>query len=1042
MSFPFPFTLILARAPQRRRSAWASLMAAWLLALAGLLGSGAAQATVYTFSGNAVDSCTLSNKVYTCPYPAYLDWDDSVVIGSGYTLKVTNNVSVSWNQGLSMSSGAKLIVTGNLNLTAINPANLKISGGDIEVGGTFSMGASAQSATANISAGAIQLGTDRVTITGDLTSRGVINISSGSRITGDVSGTVVTTASPVTITGDVSASSKFTLASGSTVTGKVSAPVFDMLASGSKVTGDIKASTSMTMGSGNTVTGSISTGTFDMQASGSKVTGNVTATNSMTMGSGNAVTGNVDTGDLLLQSSSAIITGDAKVNWATLEWAGRVTGTIYCKNGTKKNKCDCVTNNSGYNVNTANGPRCEGMAPSTPHHFLITHDGQGDTCLPEKITVTACANASCTAPHFAGTVSGKLAPFGVDFSIPDDTGAQVVTVTRFSEGLVKLGLLGVSAQEATTCYRTGNNTNSCDMSFTGGIKLLVDVPNHAAGASDIKATIKGVKANDSQTACVAAFEKNAILDVQYSCNYSKPRTGSEKLTLGGTALACGAATVTAGTTTIKTPFGDNATATLPLSYPDAGEVRLIASAALPDGPTATGSGTFVTVPAKFTLAPAAGPLRAGADFNIAVTAVNSAGVKTPNFDSTDLKDAGATAYDVVVDVACRAQAGAEGVFFAASPSFKDGAANVKARWSEVGRLDLQASLENFMGFKGLNAAGTTNSATGGACSGNVGAFIPQYFKLSIERPAAEVGRQYLYSREPFVLKLTARNLAGAVTENFDRDLIDAKTKAAMSEDVNLSIVGESGAALPLPAPGTLSSEGQPLSKILAAKFKAGSVTLPAAYAFTNLKTAPLTIRLRASNGKATPADVSSAFTASPEPDADKEAKTSMRSGRLRLVNRFGSARGELKMPVIAEIWSGSSWVQHTDDIYTVIPSSAFAITSHKQSAAVASAAPFVVTKSNTDVKLAGGIGSLALTPTGGGPGWGDLAANLGLTNGDSSCLAQAVAPVSTGAKLPWLRSLNVCSKNGSIDIDPSARATFGVFVPETRRIIHVREAFN
>ncbi|WP_288379391.1 DUF6701 domain-containing protein [uncultured Massilia sp.] len=1035
--------LNLARALTKRRgpSAW---MAACLLALAGMLGSGAAQATTYTFNGNAVDSCTLSNKVYTCPYPAYLEWNDAVVIGSGYTLKVTNNVAVGWNQGLSMGSGARLIVTGDLDLNAINPANLKISGGDIEVGGTFSMGASQHTATANISAGAIQLGTDRVTITGNLTSRGVVNISSSSRITGDVRGTVVTAGSPVTITGDVSASSKFSLGSGSTVSGDVTAPVFDMLASGSRVTGTIVATTSMTMGSGNTVTGSITTGTFSMEASGSKVTGNVTATKSMTMGSGNAVTGNVDTGDLLLQSSSAIITGDARVNWATLEWAGRVTGTIYCKNGTGKNKCDCVTNNSGYQVNSTNGPRCEGLAPATPHHFLITHDGEGDTCLEEKITVTACANAACTAPHFAGAVTGgKLKPFDAAFSIPANAGSQTVNVTRFAAGAVTLALEGLSAQAATTCYRTGNNSGSCAMTFAGGIKLRVDVPDHAAGAGGILATIQGVKANASQTACVAAFE-NKTYDVSYSCNYSKPKTGSEKLTLGGKALSCGAATASAATTSIRTEFKTAGIATLALSYPDAGEVRLNASAAIPDDVTATGAGNFITVPAKFTLAPAAGPLRAGAAFSVGVTAVNTAGVKTPNFDTAALDAAGAIAPKVTLDIACRAQNGVTDDAFASDLlAFKGGVATPNARWSEVGRIDLAASLDGFMGNDALKAAGSTNTATAGKCSGSVGAFIPQYFQVAIERPGTETERTWHYSREPFVMKVTAMNAAGIATRNFDAGVRNQTTNAAYTEDVNLSVVDENGAALAA-APGALNVAGVALTKIQAAQFVKGSVTLLPNYAFTNLKTAPLTIRLRGANGKVAPADVTSAFSASPDPDAGKEAKTNVRSGRLRLVNRFGSARGELKMPVLAEVWRGSSWVQHTDDVYTAIPLDAFVVVPKRQSNAAASGAPFKVNKSNKEpnLKLVGGIGALGLMPSGGGPGWGDVAANLGDTAADSACMEPLVKPVSTGAKLPWLRSLNVCSKDNKPDTDPWARATFGVFEPETKRIIHVREVFR
>ena len=1074
MSFPPLLAVLFAGARQGRRHLavrWLQWLFALLVTLASLLGSSMAQAATYNFGNKEPDLnfCSRSGKDYTCTKSPWVNWDDQVVLASGYNLKIGGDATATYNQGLSMSGNSLLTVTGNLNLTGVNPPNLKVSGSNIAVEGIFSVGSLPHSLTANITAGAIMLGSDRVTVTGNLVSRGAVSISASSRVTGDVSGTVVTTDSSVTVTGNVTASSKFTLGSGSTVTKNVTAPVFDMQAANSQVTGNIVATTSATLGSGSTVTGDIrtgaltmqadrvsvtgnivattsvwmgskttvtgdiSTGTLTMQADGSKITGAVVATTKMTMGSGNTVTGNVDTGELFLESSRAIITGNARVNWATLEWEGRVTGTIYCKNGTAKGTCDCVTNRSGYAVNTANGPRCEGTAPQGVHHFRITHDGEGDICLDEKITITACANDACTAPHYGGTVSGRLAPFSADFTIDANAGAKEVVVRRIEEGQVALGLANLSVTAgATVCYQTGNGSNSCAMNFAGGVKLGVKAPNHAAAASGINAIIEARQANESKTACVAAF-KNKTVTVQYSCNYSEPKTGSAKLTLGGTALSCGAAGAA-----ISTTFNDKGDATLGLVYPDAGKVQIGASAEYDKGLTAKGEGSFITVPAKFAIAPASGPIRAGADFDVTIAAVNSAGVTTPNFDAEALKAAGASAYDVALDIVCRAQAGAEGLFFATAPEFKKGVGSAQARWSEVGKIDLSATLSNFLGVSGLGATGSTNVAGAGKCSGKVGQFIPQYFKVAIERPDEEASRGYHYSREPFVLAVTAMNKAGQPTLNYEG-------KLGYSEAVSLSAVAGSGTPFAAPAPGVLS-----VTSIAASNFEKGRATAMPAYAFTALRTAPRTIRLRAANGKAAPHDVTSAYTATPDPDAAKEATTSIRSGRLRLVNRFGSARGELKMPVIAEIWSGNSWRQHTDDVYTVIPAAAFAIVSRKQSAAQSSAVPFAVTASKDDVKLVGGIGSLTLTASAGGPGWGDVTANLGgKTAGDRSCASlvpDATVPASTGAELAWLRSFNSCTKTGIDDsgnyTDPSARATFGVFAPETKRIIHVREAFN
>ena len=71
----------------------------------------------------------------------------------------------------------------------------------------------------------------------------------------------------------------------------------------------------------------------------------------------------------------------------------------------------------------------------------------------------------------------------------------------------------------------------------------------------------------------------------------------------------------------------------------------------------------------------------------------------------------------------------------------------------------------------------------------------------------------------------------------------------------------------------------------------------------------------------------------------------------------------------------------------------------------------------------------------------DIALNLGATAADQSCLA--THPASTGAALPWLRapqgSANGCA--AAWDRDPAARASFGIYSPETRKTLHVREIF-
>lgn len=207
-----------------------------------------AQAATYVFNGNPIYSCTYSAslKLYTCPSSAYLAEYDQVIIADGYTVKVNNNIIIGYNHGLTMSGMAKLIVTGYLDISAMNPANLKVTDGSFEVGGTFTAGDLSTTISADVTAGAIQLGPARVTITGNLVSKGVVNISSNSKVTGNISGTVITTASTVSITGNITATTRVSLESATTVAGTVTAPVVNLLPSNTRITGDVTATTSVT----------------------------------------------------------------------------------------------------------------------------------------------------------------------------------------------------------------------------------------------------------------------------------------------------------------------------------------------------------------------------------------------------------------------------------------------------------------------------------------------------------------------------------------------------------------------------------------------------------------------------------------------------------------------------------------------------------------------------------------------------------------------------------------------------------------------------
>jgi len=100
------------------------------------------------------------------------------------------------------------------------------------------------------------------------------------------------------------------------------------------------------------------------------------------------------------------------------------------------------------------------------------------------------------------------------------------------------------------------------------------------------------------------------------------------------------------------------------------------------------------------------------------------------------------------------------------------------------------------------------------------------------------------------------------------------------------------------------------------------------------------------------------------------------------------------------------------------------------------------TSSVAAITITAGAGTLALgAPSPTRTGSLDLALNLGAATTDQSCLS--AHPASTGAALPWLRSQNGSSSGCAAlwDRDPSARASFGIYSPETRKAVHARELF-
>lgn len=975
-----------------------------LLALMLSATGGHAYAKTYQFNGGKVGGCPLTGNTYTCTSLPLSNWNDNMTIASGYRVDFTSDITFGYDHTLTMSGTAVLSSTGNLDIGGIKTGNLNISGGTLIAGDVFSVGAQNQTLTATIQAVTANLGTGSdLTITGSIKATGTVNVASHATINGPISGATITTNSPVALNGDIVATNSFTLASGSTVKGNITAPVVSLLASGSTVEGNITARTSLQLGSSVTVK-----------------------------------TGDVTAGTLTLDSSDALIDGNATIDSGIFNWHGRVTKTIYCSGGTATGKCDCVQNSSGYDVNTTLGPHCQGNAVALDH-FLINYNPAGSVCAPSAVTITACANQACTATY-GGGATVTLAPTGQSVAIPT-SGSVQAAVSWTQAGTFTLGLSGATTASATACNRTDTGTGGdCKVAVASSAYTMTMSADaaYAEAPAPPQLTMAAVRFDAKQNTCVPLFN-NVDRNINFTCAYSNPASGTLPVRLNNIPLNSGrnAAAACDGTgATVKLTFNQEGKASVPLQYADAGAVTVKATdSGAGSPPSANVTATFV--PAKFALAlaNANAPYVAGKEFTATVTALNAASTPaaTPNFGRERIAESAK-----LVPVTCEPANGNGLLAQTASPTLA-GVQTIKATWSETGRIDLVASLANGAGYLGtgvLPATAATGSATTG-CTGGVGTFSPAYFTFDTDADWKRTSRffggtlaQY-YSGEPALkLKVTARNLQNGVTQNYE---------GANARDVLFTGVNPDGSALA--AGGAFSRSTSYPNTDLVGKaqlrgtdFKAGSATWAGSFTFTKSPTAQTRLRVRAAEDLPLDQYPASSSAMPAEVTAGAEPTLLIRSGRIRLPSRFGPAGTLLRIPLSIEYYTGQMWIMNAEDSTTALPAGIVS---------TGTAVPGLTLSSTLSSAFGGGKADLTLAPNVAAHVSVPFALNLGTTAANTSCYASRGAGMSTstGAALAFLRSPDAsCAAAGNVD--PSALATFGVYAPETKRIIHTREVFR
>ncbi|NVM75726.1 MSHA biogenesis protein MshQ [Duganella sp. SG902] len=944
------------------------LKSVWLIVL--LMLTGAAAAANVNFNGGAVGGCTLSGNTYSCA-SIPLGATDFAVIASGYTVVVSGNFTPSYHQGLTMSGTAALQSGGSINLSNINPSNVSTGGATLSAGGSFVLGSSttingsvnaasidtgsgntitgsvsvsgladlgsAIKINGDLSAGSVRTGSPG-TIGGSITSATTVAIGSGLTVGGGISGTTITTTSPVTLNGAINASVAFTLASGSSVTGNISSPKVTLNASNSTVKGDITTTGTLEIGSGNTVNGIVKAATLNMNASGAVINGAVTVSGDVDMESGSTINGDLKARNVTTHSGSAVINGNAAVNAIYIDWNNSVTGTITCTgalNGTEP--CSCVSKPQYY----AYTPRCGAASGGAPHHFQINHNGVGLTCQPQTVTVTACANANCTAPHYTSDVDVTLQPGGKTFKVSGGVNSAA-TVEASVPNPYTLSASATGVNGATTCVNSGAGP-ACEMVFKKE-GLVVTASYHVAMTSGAQVTIEAKKAQDGYPSCVPLVQ-DKTLNVNMACAYSDP------VNAVATPVKMGAASATCGNgsagNAVSVPFSFNSAgvASVPLEYAEVGKVGLDASLSTA-GFLATGNGAFIAAPARLLItatnaagvsipnevatAPATRFAKASEPFSLSISAVNSQNVVSRNFG----KESNPTKVKIGWTMNNPADAGANGQLTvgAFAPFDVAGKSSAAASFSDVGYLTLKAELVDtyYMGTQ-LAIFQTKGQQY-------VSRFVPDHFdtvlltndeinaiapnivlgrtmscaQASVKPCAAGAGDSFINSRQPFFVKVLAYNGANAPTLNY---------AGSLARKIELRAMAVKGGAPAKAAAGTLGWGGETngatptrysFTKGVGALANPGPIgpNLPAfsfSSAYPAADIAPATIYLRAIDAD----NVSSRRAPDSDPaDAPSsvEAPLTVVSGRLLVANSNGSPDRPLPVQVYAQYYMPGGYV--------------------------------------------------------------------------------------------------------------------------------------
>lgn len=672
-------------------------------------------------------------------------------------------------------------------------------------------------------------------------------------------------------------------------------------------------------------------------------------------------------------------------------------------------------------------------------HVRIEHDGAGQSCGPEPITLKACADPACTTLYMSSVtaVLGKTdtgGPSTLSATTVTFTGGQAqVTLSKATAGNVTLsGTITAPATNntAAVCYN-GSGELPC-----AAYPVIFTVSSACFNAAEVNDP-PGARLYTKLSATPFSLDIMAVSGNTVNTGF----TGNVWVALVNPLASSGNCSDAAAGLTAEQAYtfvsADQGRKTFNFNYPNAAKnirVRMrnasastcssddfsirpyalsvlnnptSASADTGNGsaPSATpafaaGSGSFIVAPTAVSPTGTAVPYYTGlpkVDTSLLQGSPTLGTLDTsPNASSPPtFQTAAAAACTTCTPQGTFTYSEAGYVLFGYKSLYDDA-------WADHDLLNSDCYSDTFNRFRNALLNGKY-----GCLFGNIsdlsasnafwaGRFTPHHFDTAVT-PACS--GTFSYSGQPFSASLTAKNAAGNTVANYSGASGFAKT-------VNLSdAYGSPG--------GSLSP-----TSVAASAFAAGVADATPAYTFANAATSPRTVKLRATDSDG----IGSA--------GGNEGATAVRSGRLRLDNAYGSELLDLNVPITLEYYDAGSWQKNNADHCTSLAANHFSfsfpgpdLTACETALAVTGTPPAY---------------TLALSAPGlGNHGQTTLAPQLGNSAGGNQCSSVGgPGPAALPANLPWLQY----DWNGSGSAgNPSALAVFGIH--QIRQVIDLREIY-